>query len=50
VASRTPENKIIGLEKCKSVGAGLTSTETVLFELLKDAKSEKFKEIIKIVK
>jgi hypothetical protein len=28
----------------------LTSTETALFELLKDAKSEKFKEIIKIVK
>jgi nicotinamidase-related amidase len=50
VASRTPENRLIGLEKSKSVGACLTSTETVLFELLKDAKSEKFKEIIKIVK
>ena len=50
VASRTPENKLIGLEKSKSVGACLTSTETVLFELLKDANSEKFKEIIKIVK
>jgi len=50
VASRTPENKLIGLEKSKSVGACLTSTETALFELLKDAKSEKFKEIIKIVK
>ena len=50
VASRTPENKLIGLEKSKSVGAGLTSTETALFELLKDAKSEKFKEIIKIEK
>ena len=50
VASRTLENKMIGLEKSKSVGAFLTSTETVLFELLKDAKSEKFKEISKIVK
>ena len=50
VASRSPENKLIGLEKSKSVGACLTSTETVLFELLKDAKSEKFKEISKIVK
>ena len=50
VASRTPENKRIGLEKSKSVGACLTSTETVLFELLRDAKSERFKEIIKIVK
>jgi nicotinamidase-related amidase len=50
VASRTLENKRIGLEKSKSAGAGMTSTETVLFELLKDAKSEKFKEIIKIIK
>ena len=50
VASRTAENKHIGLEKCTQTGAGLTSTETVLFELLKIAKGEKFKEIIKIVK
>ena len=50
VASRTPENKQIGLEKCKQAGAGLTSTETVLFELLKIAKGDRFKEIIKVVK
>jgi nicotinamidase-related amidase len=50
VASRTAENKQIGLEKSKEAGAGLTSTETVLFELLKIAKGDKFKEIIKIVK
>lgn len=50
VASRTAENRQIGLEKCKQTGAGLTSTETVLFELLKIAKGDKFKEIIKLVK
>ena len=50
VASRTAENRQIGLEKCKEAGAALTSTETVLFELLKIAKGDKFKEIIKIVK
>lgn len=50
VASRTPENKHIGLEKSKEAGAGLTSTETVLFELLKEAKSDRFKEIINLVK
>lgn len=50
VASRTAENKQIGLERSKAAGAGLTSTETVLFELLKIAKGNKFKEIIKIVK
>ena len=50
VASRTAENKDIGLEKTKNEGASLTSTETALFELLKVAEGEKFKEIIKIVK
>ncbi len=50
VSSRTAENKQIGLEKSKDAGASLTSTETALFELLKIAKGDKFKEIIKIVK
>jgi nicotinamidase-related amidase len=50
VASRTPENRLIALEKCKAAGAVLTSTETALFELLKDAGSVHFKEIIEVVK
>jgi nicotinamidase-related amidase len=50
VASRTPENKQIGLEKCKDAGAGLTSTETVLFELLREARGDRFKDIIQLVK
>jgi nicotinamidase-related amidase len=50
VTSRTAENKHIGLEKSKQTGAGLTGTETVLFELLKVAEGEKFKTIIQIVK
>lgn len=50
VASRTPENKHIGLQKCKEAGAGLTSTETVLFELLKEAGGSRFKEISRLVK
>lgn len=50
VASRTLENKQIGLEKSKAAGAGITSTEIALFELLKIAKGDKFKEIIKIIK
>ena len=50
VDSRTPENKQIGLEKSKAAGAGITSTEIALFELLKIAKGDTFKEIIKIVK
>lgn len=50
VASRTPENKQIGLEKCKDAGASLTGTETVLFELLKEARGDRFKKIIQLVK
>ncbi len=50
VASRTPENKHIGLEKSKQAGAAVTGTETVLFELLKTAKDPRFKDILKIVK
>jgi len=50
VSSRTAENKEIGLEKMRSDGAGLTSTETALFELLKVAEGAKFKQILKIVK
>jgi nicotinamidase-related amidase len=50
VSSRTPENRLIALEKCKAAGAVLTSTETALFELLKDAGNDSFKEIIEVVK
>ncbi|MBM3299522.1 MAG: hydrolase [Deltaproteobacteria bacterium] len=50
VSSRTPENRIIGLERCKCVGASVTSTETALFELLKAAEGEKFKLMLKVVK
>jgi nicotinamidase-related amidase len=50
VASRTLENKHIGLEKSKEAGASLTSTEIALFELLKIAKGDKFTEIIKLIK
>ena len=50
VDSRTNRNKHIGLEKSKAAGADITSTEIALFELLKIAKGDAFKEIIKIVK
>ncbi|MDA8096521.1 MAG: hydrolase [Clostridia bacterium] len=50
VSSRTPENKTIGLEKMKTGGAHMTSTETVLFELLQIAEGPEFREILKLVK
>jgi len=50
VSSRTAENREIGLEKIRDGGASLTSVETALFELLKIAEGERFKEILRIVK
>ena len=50
VSSRTLENKNIGIKKSRHAGAGITSVETALFELLGDAKRKEFKEILNIVK
>jgi nicotinamidase-related amidase len=50
VASRRPENKALGLQKMRDVGAGLTSVETALFELLQVADGDKFKDVLRIVK
>jgi nicotinamidase-related amidase len=50
VASRSPENRFIGLKKSKAAGADITSVETALFELLKEAKGDRFKGISKLVK
>jgi nicotinamidase-related amidase len=50
VSSRNAENKAIGLQKMRDAGATLTSVETALFELLKVAEGEPFKEILRIVK
>jgi nicotinamidase-related amidase len=50
ISSREPENRRIAFYLMNKAGATLTSTETVLFELLKIAKGEKFKAISQIVK
>ena len=50
VSSRTPGNKTIGLAKVRDAGAGITSVETAVFELLKAAGGDKFKAILRIVK
>lgn len=50
VSSRTARNKEIALDKMRSAGAGITGTEMALFELLKVAHGEVFKEISRIVR
>ncbi len=50
VSSRTKYNKQIGMKKIIKAGAEITSVETVLFEMLREAGGEKFKKILEIVK
>lgn len=50
VSSRTARNREIGIGRMRDAGIAVMSTEMVLFELLKTAESDKFKDIFKIVK
>jgi nicotinamidase-related amidase len=50
VSSRTPENYRIGLDRMRAAGAVIVSTEMVLFELLEQAGTAEFKQILNLVK
>ena len=50
VASRTADNRARGLALAEAAGAIVTSTETVLFDLLERAGSEAFRAISKLVR
>jgi nicotinamidase-related amidase len=50
VSSRDPENLRVGLVLCERAGATVTSTETVLFDLLEVAGSPEFKTVSSLVK
>jgi isochorismate hydrolase len=50
VSSRTAENKQMGLERIRSAGGVVTSTEMILCELMKTARHPKFKEIAGFIK
>ncbi len=49
-ASRDPENKMTALTKLGGAGVSATTSEMALFELLKVAQGDKFKQISSIVK
>ncbi len=49
-SSRTQGNKTIGINRMEKEGAVITSTEMLLFELLRDAKHEHFRELAKLIK
>jgi nicotinamidase-related amidase len=50
IASREPENKLVALFKMGAAGISPTTMEMALFELLKVAKGDMFKQISSIVK
>ena len=50
ISSRTADNRALGIERMKDEGAKPTSTEMVLFELLKIAEGDRFREISRLVK
>ena len=48
--SRTAANKAVGIERMREAGAGITSVETALFELLGRAGTDEFKQVQRIIK
>jgi nicotinamidase-related amidase len=50
VSSRTSENHRLGLDRMREAGAALVSTEMALFELLEQAGTEEFKQILALVR
>jgi nicotinamidase-related amidase len=50
VASRTEANRRVGLDLCARAGAVVTSTETLIFDLLERAGTDDFKALSKLVK
>ena len=50
VSSRTKQNKTIALDKLGKAGIGITSTEMVLFELMKTADAPQFRTIARLIK
>jgi len=50
VSSRTLQNKQTAIDRMKTIGANISSTEMALFELLKTAEHPQFKQIAKLIK
>lgn len=50
VSSRTDENRAIALERMRSAGAVISSTEMVMYELLGRAGTDEFKSVLPLVK
>lgn len=50
VSSRTLQNKNVGLDLIKSMGASVTCTETLVFDMLEDAEAQNFRYFSKLIR
>lgn len=50
ISSRTDRNTKNGISLIRDIGGFITNVETLLFDLMKDARAEEFKAISKIIK
>ena len=50
VTSRTDENWQVGLKLMDKAGALITSTETLIYQIMKKAGTPEFKEMLKVIK
>jgi len=50
IGSRVNANKIAGIDKMKDAGAKLTTSEIAIFEIMKVAQGDAFKQIVRLLK
>lgn len=50
VCSRREDHRQTGLAQCRDLGASLTTTETIVFDLLRDAKRPEFKALAPLLR
>lgn len=50
VSSREKKNKKIGIKRLSQIGAHETCVEMAIFELMRAAEGEKFKQVVKLIK
>jgi len=50
IASRSPHNRRVALNRMMQGGVIVTSTEMVIYEILRRAGTDTFREVLKLVK
>lgn len=50
VASRREDHRVVGLDLCRAAGATITTMETVVFDMLRVAGTEPFRQLSKLIR